>query len=452
MSAWLLLPSCGARVLVVMARIATAAALALFATASRADDLSQLGDACTLEAPLRVRIAQAAGTLEVTLEPGARVEIVAVNSGDSGFARVLSGDVRGDVSTAEFTSACRGALRTCQLVAPVTMYEENRSDSKAWRIKSGANLSVLKQGRTWGAVRVGDLSGFVKTEELEPACTRAASDANLNGDESEAAGADPVERGDGPGVLFLPFAIEGAVPVGTADALLQLLSDRGAYYRPDAALLADPRDVRRARRDSWQEQIAGAAKRASIADTEFAIIGRLALEPNADRSLRSRLLLQLAAIEASTGAVVKAIRIRPTTKPEDTWPEKALAALLPLLPIAPGSKIPAAAQTSETLITVLDAPRTREAPRETSSWLANPWGWLTLAAGAALASGSGVVCVAALEDNTRANGTPAADPAQIALRNSALAQAITADALGIAAAGALITSAVVFATRAGHPE
>lgn len=443
-------------------RRSTAACAALVAiiaaaTASPAAAALERGDSCTLKAPLAITIKQRSGTLESNLEAGTLIEVVGVS--DGGSARILAGDVKGDVTTADLESACSGTLRTCRLTAPVMMYEQNRSDSKSWRIKSGAGVSVLKKGATWGAVRVGDLQGFVKTDELDRACVPDAARKEAASEGADTEASEAVERNEGPGVLFLPFTLEGAAPAGNADALLEVLYNRGAYYRPDAARLAGDPDASGARNEPWKTQIALSAKRARGAETQFVIVGRLAMEaPKPDAPLEERHLLQLAAVEAKTGKVLKAIRIRPTTKPGDNWAEKALSSLLPTLPAAPGSKLPVAAEQLELAPVHSDAPPVapqRSAPVDgdtQSSWAGNPWGWLALGTAAALGAGSGLVGLVALSENTRANETAAADPAQAERRNTALTEAITADALGVVAAGALVTSVIVFATRAGHAE
>lgn len=441
------------------------------------------GDTCVLKSPLSLSVKGRSGTLESTIERGTQVEVVGVS--DGGSARIRAGDLKGDVSLADLEGACSGSLRMCRLKGDVVMYEQNRSDSKSWRLKDGAQVSVLKKGKTWAAVRVGDLRGFVKSDEMAAACVPEAGSAPLSsgagggggggGGDGGLEGAqvstvEEVERGEGPGVILLPFALEGAAPAGNADALFDTLYDRTAFYRPDAAKLALEEGAARA--IDWKATVAVGARRATGAGTAYAIVGRVSLEPaRPDKPLEDRHLLQLAVVEAKSGNVLKAIKIRPTLNVRDNWAEKALAALLPALAAAPNSKLP-----------VLDAPlevapvkgatgadpngsgagapdggaltrkETRPVDEEPPSALANPWGWLTLGGAVALGAGSGIVAVLALDENNRANELSAADPTQAERRNTALTEAVTADALAVAAVGVGVASVLVFTTRAGMSE
>lgn len=428
------------------------------------------GDTCTLKSPLPISMRTKAGLVDTTLDKGTDIEVVGVS--DGGSARIRAGDVKGDVSSADLEGACSGTLRRCTLKSPVMMYEQNRSDSKSWRIKEGATVSVLKQGKTWAAVRVEDLRGFVKSDEIRGACNAQSGSAALDGDGSDGGDGDSarpsdevvsveeVERGEGPGVLFLPFALEGAAPAGNADQLLSTLYDRGAYYRPDAARLP----VEGSRAVEWKALVTTAARRARGADVAFVIVGRLAMEaPKPEAPLVERHLLQLGVVDAKTGNVLKAVRIRPTLDIRDVWADKALASLLPSIPAAPNSKLPVigaegfevapnSAASTSTSSAAANPPPPRHAADDDAgepSALANPWGWLALGGAVALGAGSGVAGYLALAENARANETSAANPAHATARNTALAEAVTSDALAIAAVGVGVAGVIVFATRAG---
>lgn len=445
------------------------AAVAVVLTVSLAAPALERGDTCVLKSPLAVAIKQKAGRLESTLEKGTAIEVIGVS--DGGSARIRAGELKGDVSAADLEGACSGTLRLCRLTSEVMMFEQNRSDSKSWRLKVDATVSVLKKGKTWAAVRVGDLRGFVKSDDIQGACTAdpSAVAPKSNGGSASEPEVDPnveaVERGEGPGVLLLPFALEGAAPAGNADTLLGALFDRTAFFRPDAARL--PLDDGTARTLDWRALVQAGAKRAKGADTAYVIVGRLALEaakPGAAAGTTGgapasaeRHLLQLGVVDAKKGIVLKAIKIRPTLDVRDNWADKALAALLPLVAAAPNSKMPVVeggfeiARVNET-----DSPVPPKAPLKPvdeehgpTSSIANPWGWAAIGGAAALGAGAGIAAVLALDENERANAISAANPESAERRNTALTEAITSDALTVAAVGVGVTGLVVFATRAG---
>ena len=126
------------------------------------------GERCVLQAPLPMVVAQRSGTIEVTIDKG--VEVTVVASGDEGRTGISTGDAAGTVATRDLEAACAGTLQSCRLTAPVTMFEQTRSDSKAWRLKPGAVVSVLRTGKVWTHLRLADLEGFDRQEELKPAC------------------------------------------------------------------------------------------------------------------------------------------------------------------------------------------------------------------------------------------------------------------------------------------
>jgi hypothetical protein len=416
------------------------------------------GDKCKLKTPLEITMNRAGGVIEESLDVGTVVELLSV-SDQNGIARITSGDVKGNVAAVDLESACTGTLRTCTLSSAIIMYEQNRSDSKSWRVKPGADVSILKKGKTWAAVRVGDLQGFVKTDEVGPACAakKAAPDSDDGNNTSEApttpAAQESVDRGDGPGVLFLPFGLDGAAPAGSADALAEALWERLSYYRPDAARLGADAS---ARDKPWKDLVAASAKRAHGVETAYVIVGRLSIEaPSPDAPLEDKNLLQLAVVDSKSGHVLKGVRIRPTTKASDPWAEKVLADLLPAMATAPGAKVPTKADKLEVPAAPQPTPgsppakHTDATPTPPTPWFANGWGYAALAGTALFGAGSGVAGRLALDDNARANDTVQIDPRRATLRNGALGEAITADSLGVVAVGAGVTTIVVFATRAG---
>lgn len=414
------------------------------------------GDSCNIKAPLKITMNGAAGVVETTLESGSEVDVVSV--GDGGRSLVRSGSLKGSVVTVDLESACSGALRACTLSSEVMMFEKNRSDSRSWRLKPGALVSVLKKGKTWAAVRVEDLQGFVKSDAISGACKASRGGDDGGGDgEGEGAVTEAVERGDGPGVLLLPFHVEGVAPIGDADGLGEDLFARLLHYRPDAGRLgADG-----SRDKPWKDQVADAARRARGAETAFALIGRMALEPRQPGVARTddyeKYLLQLAVVDAKSGKVLKGVRVHPTLRPGDTWAELALAALLPSLPAAPGSKLPTSKGKPGLEVAPVQSgggkktqgPSPSLAPLEETPWFANGWGYTSLGVAALASAGAGVVGRIALDENEAANATAETDPARSQRRTTALAEAVAADALTVVAASAAVTGLVVFATRAG---
>jgi hypothetical protein len=407
------------------------------------------GDTCTIKSSLSITVKRPNGTLELTLDKGTDIEVISVS--DGGSTLIFAGDLKGVVSTLDLEHACAGTLRACKLKDPVMMFEQNRSDSKSWRVKPGAEVMVLKKGKTWAAVRVGDLQGFVKSPDIANACVAVDDDADGDDGPTEA-----VERGEGPGVLLLPFDLEGAAPAGDADALLDELFNRVAFYRPDAGRLG----VEGSRDIPWKDRVVAAAKRAKRAETAYVIVGRIAIEPKpADKPASEwvdRYLLQLALVDAKTGKVVKGVKAHPTMRAQDQWAENALAVLIPPIPAAPGSKLPVGTKKEglELAPNVGEqAPvKKSEAPVQESTeapWFANVWGYLLLGAAAGAGAGAAVAGNFALAANDDANDAVQNDPRRAELRNTALTGAVVSDSLSAVAVGSLVAGVVVFATRAG---
>lgn len=414
----------------------------------------ETGDTCKVRSTLAITMKGAAGVINATVDPGTTIEVLLV--GESGFSRIRAGEMVGSVSTLDLESACSGTLRMCKLATPVQMYEENRSDSKSYLLKEGASLSVLKRGKTWAAVRIEDLTGFVKTEDIKKSCIAVAGVADTPATEGGDASVEAVERGEGPGLLLMPFHLEGVAPAGAADALLDALFDRAAFFRPDAGRvgLEGSRDL------PWKKQVDAAAKRARGAEMAFALAGRLSVEaPSKEDPLTERYLLQLAIVDAKTGKVVKGARVRPTLNPQDDWADRALAALLPPLPAAPGARLPPTPTQKTELMPPQEAPAPTQVATASSSgdddgphWYGNAWGYLALGAAAAAGTGAGVVGFFALGENDEVNARVQTDPERSSQRNTALALAITSDALSVTAAAAALTGVIVFATGAGLSE
>ena len=402
------------------------------------------GDVCTLKAPLLVTINRPEGKVETTLDPGTDVEVVVV--GDEGRTRINTGDAKGAVATRDLEAACAGTLRTCRLTRELLLFEKNRSDSRSWKLKPGASLSVLRTGKVWAHLRIDDLEGFAKTDELRPACP-IAGELKI----TEAEPTEEVERGEGPGVLLLPLLLEGAAPAGTADLLAEAFFDRLIYYRPDAARL--PTLDGSVPEENWKKHVQASAVRARSAGLAYVVVGKLGVESAGDKGV---LVVSLALVEAASGTVIKALRARPTMRPEDLWAENTLAVMLPLMRTAPGARQPSGPKP---------APSSKQGSRQNATstttanasagpapWFANPWGYVALGTAAAAGVGSGVVGALANADNDAANDTAPVDDDRSTLREQALVKSIASDSLAIVAGVAVVTTVVVFASRTGMEQ
>ncbi|MDP2344924.1 MAG: hypothetical protein Q8O67_28520 [Deltaproteobacteria bacterium] len=405
------------------------------------------GDVCTLKAALMVTINRPEGKVETTLDAGTDIEVVVV--GDEGRTRINTGDAKGAVATRDLEAACAGTLQMCRLTKELILFEKNRSDSRSWKIKQGAPVSVLRTGKVWAHVRVDDLEGFAKADELTPRCPLiSGSDVKETG---EPGATEEVERGEGPGVLLLPLILEGAAPVGTADVLLDSFFDRLAYYRPDAARLP----IEGARDLNWKKHVADSAARGRGAGLAYVVVGKLAVETVADKGA---LVVSLALVDTASGATLKAVRARPTMKAEDTWAESTLFVLLPLMRTAPGARQPEGPKFAPQkgpkagAVTPSTNAGSANASAGPAPWFANPWGYVALGTAAAAGVGSGVVGALANADNTAANEAPPVDDDRSTLRESALVKGIASDSLAVVAGVAVVTTIVVFASRAGMAE
>ncbi len=416
------------------------------------------GDTCTLKAPLMVTINTRAGKLETSVDPGTEVEVTAV--GDEGRTRISTGDAKGSVATRDLEAACAGTLQMCRLSGDLLVYEKNSSDTKSWKLKKGAPLSVLRTGKVWAHVRVDDLEGFAKAAELKGRC-----DLEKGATFNDNAGGDPpvtdeVERGEGPGVLFLPFLIEGAAPVGDADQLAERFFDRLAFYRPDTGRLGLEEDAIRTVNSpaDWKKHVAASAARARAAGLAYVVVAKVGVVPlqvGADADAKAGLVVSLAVVDAASGATVKGLRARPSMRLDDPWAENVLSVALPLLRSAPAQKTPPPVATpKKTTTTTNEAPTPTEANATDAAWpwFANPWGYAAAGVAVAAGVGSGVVGALANVDNDAANAAAPVDDARSELRSQAFTKAVASDSLAGVAGVAAVAAVVVFATRTGLSE
>jgi hypothetical protein len=435
--------------------VAALLAVALFA--APAAWAFERGDVCTLKAPIAMTINDRTGRVETTLDAGTDVEVVAV--GDEGLLRISNGDTKGSVATRDLEAACAGTLQMCRLNAELIVYERNTSESRNWKIKRGAPVNVLRTGKVWAHVRIESLEAYAKADELNGRCPLERGGSLL------AAGEEPVteevERGEGPGVLLLPFLVEGAAPLGVADTLSDTFFERLDFYRPDAARLGDDGD-RKLESGGWKKHVNARAARARGASLSYVVVAKLAVDPAPAASpTAATLVLSLAIIDAKTGATVKGVRAKPTLKPEDTWADTMLGVLLPLMRQAPGARMPAPPKLPATQPTsTTTTPTTTTAPSPTMAnatpaawpWFGNPWGYVALGGAVAAGVGSGVTGALANADNDAANAAAAVSDDRQALRSQALVKAVASDSLAVVAAVAAVTSVVVFAGRVGLAE
>lgn len=399
------------------------------------------GDVCRVKTALPMIVNRPQGRIETSVDRGVEVTVLAV--GDEGRSRVTTGDATGSVSTRDLEAACAGTLQLCKVVDDVTLYEKTRSDSQAWNMKPGAMVSVLRSGKVWSHVRSEDLEGFVKADELRGRCALETGGVVVDTEEPELT--EEVERGEGPGILFLPFIIEGAAPVGDVDDVGDLFFDRLGAYRPDAARLPLTID----RKSRWRTHAESARARARATGFAYALIGKVGVEDDGGKGV---LVLSIALLDTKSGRVLKGARVRPTARIDDTWPENVLSALLPLTASAPNGRTPPPpASPMPTTTPTADAPGPviDDGP---TPWFANVTGYVFLGLTAGAGVGAGVVGMMAMDLNDRANATPPVDEARGALREQALPFAIASDALTVAAVGLGITTVAVFASRAGLDE
>jgi hypothetical protein len=397
------------------------------------------GDVCTLKAPLPMVVNRKQGRVEATIDRGVDVTVVTV--GDEGRTRVTTGDATGSVATRDLEAACAGTLQVCKLTQPVTLYAKTRSDSQAWRLKTGGLVSVLRSGKVWAHVRVDDLEGFTDATDLRDHCVIDAGGSVSDAAEPELS--EEIARGEGPGILWLPFIVEGAAPVDDVDAVGVLFYDRLAAYRPDAA----PVPLNLPRTSKWKAYAEAARTRAKASGFAFAMIGKVEV---ADIEGKGTLVASIAIIDAKSGRVLKGVRIKPTTRFADLWPEIVLSALLPYAGSAPNST-PVVAPPEEPL-PMLQTPPPPPRPLqivEDAPWFANPWGYVTLVAAVGAGVGAGVVGSMAMEANDAANAAPPISDDRASLRRQALPLALGADGLAVVGVGMVVATVAVFASHAG---
>jgi hypothetical protein len=400
------------------------------------------GESCTLQSPLPMVVNRPQGRIEATLDRGVVVSVLVV--GDEGRSRVTTGDAAGSVATLDLESACAGTLQICRLESPVMLYAKTRSDSQAWRLKPGATVSVLRSGKTWAHLRVDDLEGFSKSDEVKAACRGA--DGGTVEDTVDTEITEDVERGEGPGILFLPLLLEGTAPAGPTAEVGDVLFERLAAYRPDAARLPQTTGLAAGK---WKADVDNASARARSAGFAYVVVGKVGVE-TVDGKVT--LMLSTAIVDAKAKTILKAARVRPTTRPQDPWPEQLLATLLSVVDDAPGGRIPTAPQ----VITGEKAPLSASPPAslaaalpERAPWYANPWGYAVAGLSTGMGAAAGVAAWMSLQENAAADDTSSLDAGRGDHRARALALGITSDALAAAAIVTGVVTIVVFATRAG---
>jgi hypothetical protein len=433
-----------------MTRALVVIALAL-ATAPAAHALVA-GDVCTVKSVLPVRVESGSTNVATTFDDGTEVRVLYVD--DTGRARITNGAVRGVVVTHELEAACAGTLRLCRAKGGFSLFERNRSDSRSWPVTSGALFSVLRAGKVWAHLRAGEQEGFATVADVDDHCSADLESATTTTTEPAAAddpGASPVEvvdRGDGPGILVLPFLLDEGAPAPAADRLATTFDEHLRTYRPDVGHLP----LLGSRTVAWKEHVDGAVKRARAAGLAYALLAKV----GPDASKAGGFVVSIVVVDVASGKTMKAVRARPTALDDDTWTEPALASLLPAVAAAPGGRLPTnhPATTATTEAPPATPTTTVATTGETwgTPWFANPWGYLALGAAIGTGVGAGYVGQAALEENDAANATPFLDEQRAERRASALRQAVTADALAATSAVAAVTTVVVFAARVGIGE
>jgi hypothetical protein len=385
------------------------------------------------------------GRIEATLDRGVVVTVLVV--GDEGRSRVTTGDAAGSVATRDLESACAGTLQICRLASPVMLYAKTRSDSQAWRLKEGATVSVLRSGKTWVHLRVDDLEGFSKSDEVKAGCRGSAGGDVEDTVDTEIT--EEVERGEGPGILFLPLLLEGTAPVGPTAEVGDVLFERLAAYRPDAARLPQTTGLAAGK---WKADVDNASARARSAGFAYVVVGKIGVETVDGKVV---LMLSTAIVDAKANTILKAARVRPTTRPQDPWPEQLLATLLSVVDDAPGGRIPTAPQVITGERAPLKAPPSATlaaASSDRAPWYTNAWGYAVAGLGAGMGAGAGVAGWMSMQENAAANATSPLDDGRRDYRARALALGITSDALTASAIVTGVVTIVVFATRAGMDD
>lgn len=403
------------------------------------------GESCTLQSPLPMVVNRPQGRIEATLDRGVVVTVLVV--GDEGRSRVTTGDAAGSVATRDLESACAGTLQICRLESPVMLYAKTRSDSQAWRLKAGATVSVLRIGKTWAHVRVDDLEGFSKSDEVKAGCRGSAGGVVEDTVETEIT--EDVERGEGPGILFLPLLLEGTAPAGPTSELGDLLFERLAAYRPDAARLPQTTGLAAGK---WKADVDKASARARSAGFAYVVVGKVGAETVDGKVL---LVLSTAIVDANANTILKAARVRPTTRRQDPWPEQLLATLLSVVDDAPDGRIPTAAKVISGEKGPLSAPSPASlaaALPDHAQWYANPWGYAVAGLSAGMGVAAGVAGWMSMQENAAADDPSSLDAGRTEHRARALALGITSDALTASAIVTGVVTIVVFATRAGMDD
>lgn len=104
------------------------------------------------------------------------------------FTRVLVGDLEGRIATVDLEEICSPARDLCTLQAPIKMTEAKRGKKRAFKIKAGAEVEIVEAGKKRARVRIGNMEGLVKVAELKERCEPKA--------EPRAAAVDKAERRD----------------------------------------------------------------------------------------------------------------------------------------------------------------------------------------------------------------------------------------------------------------
>jgi hypothetical protein len=413
------------------------------------------GDACSLKATLPV-IVQSGGTnVPTTFDAGTDVRLLYVED-SGGRGRISNGAVRGVVTMRELEAACAGTLRLCRATSAFSLFERNRSDSRSWPVSPGTAVSVLRAGKVWAHLLVAEKEGFATVVDVNGRCSADDGGATEpserpHADDASGAPVEDVERGEGPGILVLPFVLDDGAPVPVADRLAATFDEHLRTYRPDVGHLP----LLGSRTVAWKDHVDGAIKRARAVGLAYALLARVSPEP-AGKADGGGLVVSIAVIDVASGKTLKGVRAHPTSLDDDSWSDPALASLLPAIAPAPGGRLPSVHPTTATTTT---EPASSTTPKVATTgegwsapWFANPWGYLAL--GAAIGSGVGAWYVgqAALEANAAANATPSIDDKRAERRADALQQAVIADGLTATSALSGIAAVAIFAARVGIGE
>jgi hypothetical protein len=348
----------GSMVLVVLA-------VALLAAPQAHAFVISVGAVCQLNRDVSLDIKTGQGRMRVPLVKGKRLTIVVVTAVSS---RVQSGNLEGMLDNSVLEDACSYAVETCTLKNPIKISERMDGEGKAWRIKPGGKLEILARGSPWSTVRIGPVEGFVEASALLEQCPAPDAEPVLEDDGAVADDDDDVDLGDddegdgaeqaaatplvlrrppsGTRVLLLPILLDGRRDDGLAALYEDTLTATLTKKRGDAAGPSGKRPNARSRSLTTKQVLIDLVPAARDAGLTHLIIAELTFDTaSADSERRTvkfddedvglierRDLLVVTVFDIAHRKVTKRLKVPVSLEVKDTWPDRTLEALTPVLP------------------------------------------------------------------------------------------------------------------------